>query len=120
MKILILEDNPERVNLFKKRLSNHELLVFDNVKEAIEATKTHKKEIEVYFLDHDLDGKTYVESTEENTGFKFAQFLVENYIDLKADVIIHSMNPVGASNIKGIIPHATITPFWGMIKNLRG
>ena len=66
----------------------------------------------VVFLDHDLGGEIYVDSDNDNTGYQFAKWLVEN--DKKIDqrtIVIHSMNPVGAENIQNILNSANIIPF---------
>jgi len=31
--------------------------------------------------------------------------------NIKSDVVVHSVNPVGADNIKGVLPHAHLMPF---------
>jgi CheY-like chemotaxis protein len=93
MKILILEDNTERIRVFKSVLGEHELFIFDKVKEA--KSFIEKNEVEILLLDHDLDDKIMVNSNDENTGYQFAKFIKQS--GKKFDqIIIHSLNPVGS------------------------
>ena len=69
-------------------------------------------------FDHDLDFQHYLESTtgipydqyDEKTGLDCAKYFVEKLIEynntggkLTPEAIIHSMNPVGAANIAGVL-----------------
>jgi CheY-like chemotaxis protein len=108
MKVLILEDSPERIKVFKQKLSDHDLYFFDDVKEAKRAVEIIGG-FDFFFIDHDLDNKVFVNSHEQNTGYQFAKFLAEKGI--VKDTVIHSMNVVGAQNIKAVLPHAHIVPF---------
>ncbi len=109
MKALILEDSPERIKLFKKHLFKHDLYFFDNVKDAIEAVQLLGP-FDVLFLDHDLDDRVYVDSNEPNTGYQFAKWVASQ--DLKFDeIILHTLNPAGAKNMKDVLPEAKIIPF---------
>lgn len=111
MKILILEDSGGRIKTFEKHLGkDHDLYFFDNVIEAKEALQLLGP-FDALFLDHDLDDKIFVNSNEENTGYQLAKWISEND-DIKFDeIIIHSLNPVGAQNIKAVLPEAKVVPF---------
>ena len=109
MKILILEDSPERIKTFKRKLMNHDTYFFDNVEEAKKALKLLGP-FDIVFLDHDLDDRVFVNSNDANTGYQLAKYIAENNINIP-DVIIHTMNPVGAENIKSVLPKAVICPF---------
>lgn len=108
MKVLILEDDPNRIGIFKKKLHEHDLYFFTNVADAKDATINFGP-FDYYFLDHDLDGQVFVNSKEMNTGYRFAEFLAE--VKVTGEIIVHSMNPAGAQNIKGVLPQAKIVPF---------
>jgi hypothetical protein len=108
VKVLILEDSPERIKLFKEKLKDHDLYFFDDVEEAKKAVE-YIGGFDFYFIDHDLDNKVFVKSNEPNTGYQFAKFLAEKGI--VKDTVVHSMNVVGAQNIKAVLPHAQIVPF---------
>lgn len=107
-KILILEDNHDRINTFKEKFKKDDVYFFDNVQEAIKAYDLFAP-FDVIFLDHDLDNEIYVPSGDPNTGYQFAKFLETK--ESLPQIIIHSMNVVGAKNIKNILPDAEIVPF---------
>jgi hypothetical protein len=115
-KIFILEDSQARINIFKKKLKKDDVYYFDNVIEAIEGFSLLGP-FDILFLDHDLDGKIFVNSEDENTGYQFAKYISKEE-ELKSQIIIHSMNPAGARNIKNILPQAEIVPFPRLVKLL--
>jgi hypothetical protein len=108
MKVLILEDDPNRIKIFKNKLKEHDVYFFTNVSDAKEATINFGP-FDYYFLDHDLEGNVFVNSNYSNTGYQFAKFLAEK--EVAGEIIVHSMNPAGAQNIKGVLPQAKIVPF---------
>ncbi len=110
MKILILEDANSRIQTFIKHYGKkHDLYFFDNITDAKDALNLLGP-FDVIFLDHDLDDRVYVNSNEANTGYQLAKWMQENNISAE-EIIIHSMNPVGADNIKAVLPQAKIIPF---------
>ena len=113
MKILILEDSKERIKTFKKKLSKHDLYFYDKVEDAKEAVNLIGG-FDFYFIDHDLDDRVYVNSEEENTGYQFAKFLAEK--EIEAVFITHTLNPVGANNICGVLPTCLRIPFINLFK----
>ena len=110
MKILILEDAPERIRTFQKQLKDHDVYFFDDVADAIAAVE-FIGDFDMYFIDHDLDNQVFVDSHESNTGYQFAKHLSKKELSDSIDIIIHSMNPVGAQNIKSVLPQSKIIPF---------
>lgn len=111
MKILILEDSQARINTFKQKLNSkdYELYFFDKVEDA-ELALENIGGFSVAFLDHDLDGEIFVDSNKENTGYQLAKFISDKKIDIPS-IIIHSMNVVGAQNMKNLLPKAEVIPF---------
>lgn len=107
MKILILEDDVTRTNYFKKKLIGHELTFTQFSKECIKLLSENL--YDVLFLDHDLGGAIHVASG-ENTGYEVAQYLYKNTDRKPEQIIIHSLNTVGARNIKQLLPTALIRP----------
>jgi len=97
MKILILEDNINRIEKFKILFKNQELYITDNIKQAEEYCQ--RIEFRVMFLDHDLDNKIWVDSNEENTGYQFVKWMVDNKLLKDSLIYIHSMNPCGANRM---------------------
>lgn len=116
IKILILEDNPERQEEFKKNLVGHNVEIVDSSKIAIDKLKSEKWQL--LFLDHDLGGQVYVESG-DNTGYEVAKFLEENKHHMPSNIVVHSLNPVGAKNIIDALPNAIHIPFVWTKDNLK-
>lgn len=119
MNIYILEDNDQRIELFQNKLKDHLIYPYKDVStQAIQAL--NDRVYDLIFLDHDLGGKVYVDSLEENTGYQLAKHLNES-LNKDTKVIIHSYNTVGAQNIHDILKtqRKYIMPFSGeMFKRL--
>lgn len=92
--IYILEDNSARMRWFRSEFLNPTHSEFaDGI---IDAIKSRKEKIDVLFLDHDLGGETYVDSSEHNTGMTVVNWLCEPHnISLRDDIgqiVVHSLN----------------------------
>lgn len=107
MRILILEDDPNRHRAFKTNFAPHEICITENSKECIQLLVDENWDM--LFLDHDLGGQQMVESG-ENTGYEVAIFLEEHYMFRPATVVIHSFNPIGARKMSQALPSATVMP----------
>ena len=92
-KILVLEDNPNRIAIFKTHLVNHDV---DYVDIAWDANKLLNENIyDIIYLDHDLGGHVYVVDDDINgTGYDVAKVIPETE-NKNARIIIHTYNPVG-------------------------
>jgi len=97
MKVFILEDDAERIRRFYDVLEGHEIRYTDYVEEA--KSICLKTEFDILLLDHDLDHEVYVDSNKANTGYQFAKWFRDQGLHVK-EIVIHSMNPVGAENMK--------------------
>lgn len=108
--ILVLEDDENRIIQFKERFfslfngKNKDLIigVVEYARTAKEAIEFLKETIhyDIIFLDHDLGGRVFVSSDDENTGSEVVRYLVENanqYANTR--FIIHSFNPIGAKSM---------------------
>jgi CheY-like chemotaxis protein len=98
MKILLVEDDNNRIDWFKATFKDeYELDITDKVEEAIELLKTEK--YQYIFLDHDLRGVVYDTHT-DTTGYAVALWMSRNldakWNTEKPPVVVHSMNPCGA------------------------
>ena len=93
MKVFILEDDPQRMELFHEVLRDHDVVRVDNVADAV---RKFKPPYDVICLDHDLGGQVYVPSDHENTGYQFAKHLASNERCGNQQVVVHSWNMVGA------------------------
>jgi len=102
MKIFILEDSVERINIFFTMFNGHNITVSN---EAVTANAIlDKVKFDIIFLDHDLGGQVYVDSEEENTGFQVAQHLPST-INNNTRVIIHSWNEPAACRMLYVLEH---------------
>jgi len=95
MKILILEDNLDRIEKFKILFKNQEVSHYDNAFDARQACKFNT--FDILWLDHDLNGKIWEDSFKEDTGYSFVKYIVDEGLQKKSLIYIHSMNPVGAN-----------------------
>jgi CheY-like chemotaxis protein len=107
MKILVLDDSKERLEIFKKKLSQHSLDCCETSKEAIKLLEANH--YDSCCLDHDLGG-TQNQTSGENTGYEVAEWLSNNPEKQPAQIIIHSYNPAGAQNMKKLLPKAEVIP----------
>ena len=108
MKILILEDNLERQEQFKKNLVGHDIEITDSSKIAIEKLTSQKWDC--LMLDHDLGNQVFVPSG-DNTGYEVAKFLEEHKQFMPSNIIVHSLNTAGVKNILNALPNAIHIPF---------
>jgi len=113
MNILILDDDFIRHEKFNKVLTGHNITNVSDSKQAIQ--KLQEEKFDIIFLDHDLGGQVFVESG-ENTGYEVALWLSNNKQNHKGRIIIHSFNPIGAANMKALLPSAEVIPgAWNLI-----
>jgi hypothetical protein len=64
------------------------------------------------FLDHDLGGRIWTDSNEENTGYQFVKLLTENQKQKDALIYIHSMNPIGANKMLNYLKDNNYDGIW--------
>jgi CheY-like chemotaxis protein len=86
---------------------NYDFHIAISANAAIEYLKNNKYDL--IFLDHDLGGLEMIDSSFYNTGYTVAKFMKEN--NVKGRVVIHSLNPSGAQNIKFLLKNAKVIPF---------
>jgi len=114
-KVFILEDNNQRINQFKIKLQGHDLHITNDVEEAKKILLAN--DFDYAFLDHDLGGKTYVDNNESNTGYQLAKWMAESEI-IPQIIVIHSLNTIGAKNMKAVLSSAMVVPFPTLINGL--
>jgi len=109
MRALVLEDDKNRVKEFKQRMLEIGCVAdyVDTARAAIDLLR--KKTYDVIFLDHDLGGEVFADITDSNTGSEVARWISGNPVG--CPVVIHSLNPVGADNMKKCIEGAVHVPF---------
>ena len=109
MRILTLEDDPQRHVKFRENLSGAHLLIVEKVEDAI--AKLKDESWDWLFLDHDLGGQQMVDSSDPTTGYWVAKWLEENPDRQPGNIIIHTCNTPGAKNMLTCLPDAQYVPF---------
>lgn len=107
MKILILEDDPSRTELFKRHLIGHDVYVVITATEAIRLLETEAWD--ALFLDHDLGGRAYVPSG-PGTGYEVACWLEPRLDRRPPRILTHSFNDPGRKMICAALPEAVECP----------
>lgn len=103
MQCLFLDDDEYRHKSILKDWEDDlsiEVYHVRTAKEAIEKLQT--KHFDFVSLDHDLGGRTFVSSEEEETGYAVAAFIAR-MTDPPKVIRIHSYNPAGARNMLGVL-----------------
>jgi len=104
MKILILEDDGNRVNTFIEKFYTHDLTIIENSYNAMDLLD--EVVFDCIFLDCDL-------GDDNGSGSDISAFLQSHPSNLnnKATIIIHSWNSPAAKNMLRDIPYAHWIPF---------
>jgi CheY-like chemotaxis protein len=107
MKILILEDDPNRIKTFKAKLGiQHKLTCIDTAEAAIEYLRM--EEFDVVFLDHDLGGEQMVDTADENTGSEVVRWLTQTEKGNRhvyVTFVIHSLNTPAAESMENTLKY---------------
>ena len=116
MKILVLEDDIRRIEIFEFYFKKLDLKVTSSSKEAVDLV--NKIKYDVIFLDHDLGvdpntgnkvNQVYLKSG-EYTGYEAAQAIATS-INKETPVVIHSYNQVGAKAMGDVLVKSVYYPF---------
>ena len=102
MRILILEDDPQRVCRFRELFKALEVELRHVATAADAIALLHSDRFDAVFLDHDLGGRVYVDSDEPNTGFQVAKALPET-LNRSSFVVVHSWNPGGTEKMLDVL-----------------
>lgn len=112
MRILILEDDRDRVRKFKALFYEHEVHVTRFPEQANQWLE--EMEFDVITLDHDLaeEMQGFDNNFETGTGLEVANYLGNNlHLSPKAEIYVHSLNGGGARRMisamkqRGDVPH---------------
>jgi hypothetical protein len=93
----------------KFRIKNAEYTTAESYSDACEVFGNHRK-FDYMFLDHDLGGTTFAAVGTENSGCSVAKKISELRVEY-TEIIIHSMNFVGALAMQAVLPRALVVPF---------
>lgn len=93
MRILVLDDDKNRMTIFKSNIENRlHIKDADYVYTETEAIDKLKSKVYNYvFLDHDLGGHQMTWD-DSNCGMNVVDWMIENHNNKRANVIIHSYN----------------------------
>lgn len=106
LRILIVEDTPERQAILKNLYKDHAWILVNTARRAIRMVKSYA--FDIISLDYNLatgesgDDVAKIIATSQNKDTK---------------VIVHSMNKQGADRIKAYLPDVDIVPISKMIKS---
>lgn len=91
MNILILEDDENRIRIFKHKFKKHWVITTDIASQAIKYLQTTV--FDYIFLDHDLGGQQ-MQWDEQNCGMVVVDYMCNNLLSNKNKVIciVHSYN----------------------------
>jgi len=110
MRILVLEDNLERIEFFTRVYKNHELIICEKISQAQLAVAYG--EIDIFFLDHDLEPNNFEGIDKCNTGYDFVKWIVSQHYQKHALYYIHSCNPVGAQIMVNLLKDNGYEALW--------
>jgi hypothetical protein len=110
MRILLLEDSQERIEWFKRIYKYHELIVCSNIFDAENVVQF--EEIDIFFLDHDLEPNNLEGIAKLNTGYDFVKFVINQELQKKAIYYIHSMNATGANQMLNLLKDNGYETLW--------
>lgn len=103
MRILVLEDNADRVRYFLDKFSFHELTITENAQDAI--NYLNRELYDCIFLDHDLGHNN-------GSGTDVSSFLSSGMSpNIDAIVIIHSWNTPAVAAMQVHLPNAYALPY---------
>jgi hypothetical protein len=91
--ILFLDDDPWRIRWLRSQAPS--ATCCETAQEMIAALSEVQGSIERLFLDHDLDGETYVDSDKPNTGMEVVRWLERHPKEIRT-VVVHSLNATAA------------------------
>lgn len=108
MRILFLDDDPNRRRLFAAECKSHDLTIVDTPEKAITALR--RQSFDLLSLDHDLFGQHYAPS-DERSGYAVAKHIAQ--YPITGRVIVHSYNKTGAGRMVRRVVGAEWLPFGG-------
>ncbi len=99
LKILIIEDSPERQGILKNLFREHAWILANTAKRANTLVSVY--DFDIISLDYDLDG--------EERGDVVAEFIKRSR-NVNAKVLVHSMNVQGVALIQKHLPNSIAIP----------
>lgn len=108
MRVFILEDDEDRIRRFHQAFIGHDVTL---AKDTEHALRLFKPPYDYVLLDHDLGGRTYVNSDEEDCGAAFCRRVPADGLET-ARVLVHSYNRDGAIRMVKTLQDKGIVSIW--------
>ena len=119
MRILFVDDCPERTKQFRERAAEHELVCVEDCKKAVAALDGEP--FDMIFLDHDLADEHYWRDMRKGTGTEIAQRIAAKARKHQhATIILHSLNHAGRQRMRSILGAVHIKAIdapWGWLRS---
>jgi len=120
MRIIFLDDDNQRWYRFQAKIPNS--VRAETADECIRLIRDSTK-IDWLFLDHDLGGEAYVNSTREDCGMEVVRFLcADNLTKTISNIVVHSHNTVAAlemfNKLKDAGYNVRLVPFYNLIESI--
>jgi hypothetical protein len=117
MKILFLDDSDARWYSFKSKIPAADRV---ETAEACVAYIRKNPELDWVFLDHDLGGEAWVNSSREDCGMEVVRFLcADDYTKTIKNIVVHSHNSVASeemfNKLKDKGYNTKLIPFFNLI-----
>lgn len=118
MRIIFLDDAHQRWYKFQSKIP--QAVRAETAEECIRLIRDSAK-IDWLFLDHDLGGEAYVDSSREDCGMEVVRFLCkDNLTKTISNIVVHSHNVVAAEEMYNKLKDAGYTvklvPFYNLIE----
>lgn len=110
MRILFLDDDPARTDIFLAQAAEcgHEVDAVATAEAAIAGLRGVP--YDMVFLDHDLEHQPFADPASSNTGSEVCRYLqgilaANPKALLRTQIILHSNNPIGVANMFALLGH---------------
>lgn len=108
MRVFILEDDEDRIRRFHQAFIGHDVTL---AKDTERALKLFEPPYDWVLLDHDLGGRQWVDSDEEDCGAAFCRRVPVDGLQ-GARVVVHSFNRDGAIRMIQTLRDKGIESIW--------
>jgi len=120
MRIIFLDDAHQRWYRFQSKIP--QAVRAETAEECIRLIRDSTK-INWLFLDHDLGGEAYVDSSREDCGMEVVRFLCQDDLTkVISNIVVHSHNTVAAKEMFNKLKDAGYTvnliPFYNLIESI--
>lgn len=107
-KVLFLDDDKKRVNVFEEVFHCVEVFWADDIDKAVWFIQN--QDFDMIWIDYDLG--LSLQTKMSNNGFAFALYLKQKYKHSGHNTIIHTVSSIGSQQIKSLLPKSLVVPFY--------